>query len=194
MRASELLAALAQRFPPRVAAWQGQGRQAGVLVALTDESQPQVVLGRRALHLPLHPGEVAFPGGKREPQDRSIWDTALRESHEEVALPPSQVNALAQLPPLQTRSSYQVHPCVGLIPPEQPLMADPAEFDSVFTLPLLQFAERDSFRLELMGYQGSEVYVPHYEIADVLVWGVTATVLAQIVNVVYDAGLDLKRA
>ena len=54
--------------------------QAAVLVALTDGPMPRVLLGRRADHLPMHPGEVAFPGGKREKRDVSPWDTALREA------------------------------------------------------------------------------------------------------------------
>jgi 8-oxo-dGTP pyrophosphatase MutT (NUDIX family) len=65
------------------AAWAGEVSradwpQAAVLVALTDMPEPEVLLGRRAMHLPMHPGEVAFPGGKREAEDASPWDTALR--------------------------------------------------------------------------------------------------------------------
>ena len=76
--------------------WSGAGRQAGVLVALSDEPEPTVLLGRRADHLRLHPGEIAFPGGKREPGDRSSWDTGLRESLEEVGLEPSLVEPLGE--------------------------------------------------------------------------------------------------
>jgi len=193
IEARELLRGLAERFPPRDTPWQGEGRQAGVLVALTDEAEPRVVLGRRAQHLPLHPGEVAFPGGKREPEDRGVWETAVRESEEEVALPPALVSYQAQLPPLVTRTRYEVHPCIGLIPPGLSFTVDPAEFDSVFTPALSLFARREHFRLERMLYRDEEVYVPHYEIGSDTVWGVTAAVLAQIVNVVYDAGFDLKR-
>ncbi|WP_116365733.1 NUDIX hydrolase [Parahaliea mediterranea] len=191
--ADALLKPLAAAFPVSDAPWQGEGRQAGVLVALTDEAQPRVILGRRAHHLPLHPGEVAFPGGKREAVDRSPWDTALREAQEEVALAPQAVRAVAQMPPLLTRSRYQVLPCVGLVPASVVPEVDPAEFDSAFMPPLCQFDGREGFRLERMPYGGSEVYVPHYQVGDDNVWGVTAAVLARIVNLVYDAGLDLKR-
>ena len=69
--------------------------QAGVLVGLTDEAEPRVVLGRRAAHLSLHPGEIAFPGGKREVEDASPWQTAAREAGEEVGLAPRISSALA---------------------------------------------------------------------------------------------------
>jgi 8-oxo-dGTP pyrophosphatase MutT (NUDIX family) len=188
-----LLDTLARRYPLSAAPWRGEGRQAGVLVALTDEREPRVVLGRRARHLLLHPGEVAFPGGKREPEDRGPWDTALREAEEEVALPRALVTPRSQLPSLITRTRYQVHPCVGLIPAGVGLSVDPSEFDSVFLPPLACFADPALFRLELMSYGEREVHVPHYRLGDDNVWGVTAVVLARIVNVVYDARFDLRR-
>lgn len=188
-----LLDGLAQRHPCRREQWQGLGRQAGVLVALTDEPEPRVVLGRRGNHLPLHPGEIAFPGGKREAEDHSPWDTALRESEEEVALPRELVARRAELTPLLTRTGFCVYPCIGLIPPGVELTVDPAEFDSVFLPRLARFADPGLFRLELMSAGERQVYVPHYQIGDDNVWGVTAAVLAQIANVVYDAGFDLKR-
>jgi 8-oxo-dGTP pyrophosphatase MutT (NUDIX family) len=193
MAGRALFAALAQRYPVRDLPWQGEGRQAGVLVALTDEDEPRVVLGRRAQHLPLHPGEVAFPGGKREAEDRGPWETALRESEEEVALPRALVRPLARLPSLVTRTRYRVHPCVGLIPADVRLAVDPSEFDSVFLPALASFADPALFRLELMPYGEGQVHVPHYRIGGDNVWGVTAAVLAQIANVVYDARFDLQR-
>ena len=85
---AQLFQRLREALPLARASWTCSGRQAGVLVALTDEQRPRVLLGRRALHLPLHPGEIAFPGGKREAGDTGPWDTALREAFEEVACPP----------------------------------------------------------------------------------------------------------
>ena len=62
-------AALSRSLPDLAEPWSGEGRQAGVLVSLTHEDEPEVLLGRRAMHLKLHPGEIAFPGGKREAED-----------------------------------------------------------------------------------------------------------------------------
>ncbi|HAN26327.1 MAG TPA: CoA pyrophosphatase, partial [Haliea salexigens] len=124
---AQLFERLRQALPMLRAPWAGSGRQAGVLVALTDEENPRVLLGRRALHLPLHPGEIAFPGGKREVHDAGPWDTALREAFEEVACPPEAVCPLGELPPLLTRSGYTIHPCVAIIPASLTLRADPGE-------------------------------------------------------------------
>ena len=167
--------------------------EAAVLVALTDEARPRVLLGRRAAHLPLHPGEIAFPGGKREPQDTTPWATAQREAVEEVGVDPTVVHPLGELPPLITRTGFKVHPCVGRIPCELEFVVDPGEFDGVFQQSLETFADPALFRLESMSDGVRERMVPHYRVGEDNVWGVTAAVLAMLCNVAYDAGLDLKR-
>ena len=174
-------------------AWDGEGLQAAVLVALTEQDSPQVVLGRRARHLRLHPGEIAFPGGKRESEDESPWVTAKREAWEEIGLDPDQVHPLGELAPLLTRTGFEVHPCIARVPSEFALRIDYGEFDSVFRLPLATFAERQMFRLERMHDGERERMVPHYQVGADNVWGVTAAILAQLANVAYDAGLDLQR-
>ncbi len=168
-------------------------KEAGVLVALTNEAQPRVILGRRAMHLTLHPGEVAFPGGKREVEDATPWATALREAMEEVGVHAADVHPLGELAPLLTRSRFEVYPCIARVPAELALVVDPGEFDSVF-MPLMQtFADPALFRLETM-FDGEHTRrVPHYQLGDDNVWGVTAAILAQLANLAYDAGFDLQR-
>jgi len=183
---------LQEGLPEIVPLWSGEGLQAAVLVALTEESVPRVVLGRRAQHLRLHPGEIAFPGGKREPDDKSHWSTALREAHEEVGLEPDLVRPLGELPALLTRSNFQVHPCVAVVPSQFDMLVDAAEMESVFFVPLEKFANKENYRLEKMTDQGGTRMVPHYQIESDNIWGVTATVLVQLVNLALDAGLKLE--
>lgn len=175
--------------PPGAADWP----EAAVLVALSDEREPRVLLGRRAEHLPNHPGEVAFPGGKREPQDASPWVTARREALEEVGLAEELVHPVGELDSLLTRTGFEVYPCVARVPAELDMIVDQNEFDSVFRVPLEQFADRSVFYLREIERGESKFMVPHYQLGDDNIWGVTATILAQLVNVAYDAGLDLKR-
>lgn len=171
----------------------GRRREAAVLVALTAESSPRVILGRRAMHLALHPGEVAFPGGKREPEDGTPWVTALREALEEVGLEEGLVHRLGELTPLLTRTGFEVYPCVAKVPDSLDMVVDPGEFDSVFLSPLEVFADRGIFRLEPMSDGTRTRMVPHYQVGSDNIWGVTAAVLAQLANVAYDAGLELQR-
>ena len=193
-----VLQKLESNFPLDGLAWdtahgENEHPEAAVLVALTDEDQPQVLLGRRALHLLHHPGEIAFPGGKRESDDATPWVTAKREAQEEVGIAPSLVRPLGELKPLITRTGFEVHPCVAMVPEHLQLVVDYGEFDSVFYSPLSVFADKSLFRLETVTVEGRERQVPHYQVGDDNVWGVTATVLAMVANLAYDAGLDLQR-
>ena len=167
--------------------------QAAVLVALTEEVEPRVILGRRSSSLSLHPGEVAFPGGKREPGDGGPWVTARREAREEVGLDASEVHALGELVPLYTRHGYEVHPCIARVSARPELVVDRREFDSVFLVPMAAFAERSNFRVEAVRYGERIRKVPFYEVDGDTIWGVTAAVLAQLANIAFDAGLDLQR-
>ena len=193
-----VLERIAALLPLAEEAWDGPGDeaewpQAAVLVALTDETEPRVLLGRRAMHLKLHPGEIAFAGGKREVHDRSPWQTALRETMEEVGLPAQVIVPMGELDPLVTRTGFQVFPCVARVPGEPDLIVDAAEFDSVFFPSLAVFADPDLFRLETISDGVVTRRVPHYQIGADNVWGVTAAILAQLANVAYDAGFDLER-
>ena len=190
--AAHLFQRLQAALPLERRAWDGGGRQAGVLVALTDEAQPRVLLGRRALHLPLHPGEVAFPGGKREPADRGPWDTALREAEEEVCCLPDRVRPLGELAPLVTRSGFTIHPCVGIIPANLPLRADPSEVAELLLLPLRQFADPSAWHVRTMPdpVDGRPLRVPHFHLQRDTVWGTTARVLLLLANLGLQAELD----
>jgi 8-oxo-dGTP pyrophosphatase MutT (NUDIX family) len=171
--------------------WQGSGLQAGVLVAITDAQEPHVILARRAAHLRLHPGEIAFPGGKREVEDATPWATALREACEEIGLQPALVTPLGELPPLYTRTNFQVHPCVALVPETFDMVVDSGELDSVFFTPLATLASRSHYHLKKLQDDGDTRWVPHYQINGDNIWGVTAQILVQVVNLALGANLEL---
>src|SRR6218665_2492754 len=115
------------RFSSRV-----QYAQAAVLIAITDESDPKILLTRRSVYLSNHAGEVSFPGGKRDPNDTSNIVVALREAQEETALNPFDVRLLGDLPMQKARNGMLVKPVVGLIPPQVELIAQPSEIDRIF--------------------------------------------------------------
>ena len=167
--------------------------EAAVLVPLTDEGEPQVLLGRRAKHLTHHPGEVAFPGGKREEEDASPWVTARREAHEEVGLAEEHVHPLGELQPMVTRTGFEVHPCIARIPPGLAYTVDAREFDSIFQQPLSRFCDTRLLELKTFTRKGRELTVPHYRIDGDDIWGVTAAILALVASTAFDVELDLKR-
>ena len=112
-------------------------RSAAVLMALVQGDQPRVVLTTRPARMKVHPGQIAFPGGKVDERDDSRVATALREAHEEVGLSPAKVEVLGQLPEYVTTTGFRVTPVVGLVAPSTEWHADPNEVDEVFEVPLV---------------------------------------------------------
>ncbi len=87
--------------------------EAAVLVPITRSEQPEVILTLRASGLSTHGGEVAFPGGRRDPGDPDLIFTALREAEEEIGLPPGLVEVIGPLSPLISKHGIKVTPYVG---------------------------------------------------------------------------------
>ncbi len=167
--------------------------QSAVLVALDDREAPtSVVLTQRAAHLRLHAGEVAFPGGKCDPEDNDFWDTALREAAEEIELPAGHIRPLGHMAPLVTRTGIQVTPCVGLLERAAQFRPNPDELDAVFEVPLEFFADPNELYFKRFDYGGHERQVPHYDWQGYSIWGITAGILVKLVNLACDAGLAME--
>lgn len=156
--------------------------EAAVLLAFTDEPEPQLILTRRADHLKSHRGEVALPGGKIDPTDASFIAAALRESHEEIGLPPSAVEVLGQLDPMVTRFGIKVTPVVGIIAPDVPLTPNPDELDSIFRVPLAFFVRDERLRTDRGTVNGHAVAVPCWHWQGYEIWGVTAIIIVNLMN------------
>lgn len=166
----------------------GKGmREAAVLVALT-ESQGEVslLLTERSQYLPTHKGEVAFPGGKVDSEDLSLIDTALREAHEEVGLAPESVAIVGELDQVTSKHGFLVTPVLSVIPADVQLEADPGELSCYFKAPLKLFYEPSGDYL-LRG----KVKIPSYQYEGFRIWGLTAYVIAEMMNRYFDAEIDL---
>lgn len=178
----------ADRYPPIV----GRANPASVLIlfgrldsipAQSDDATVaadlDVLLQRRAATLSSHPGQVSFPGGRREEQDADDVATALREAQEETGLDPEGVEVLATLPPLPlAASNHTVTPVLGWWrSPSRVAAVDHAETVEVFRVPvatLLDPATRYTSTLHRMGrtFRG-----PAFDLDGTIVWGFTAMVL-----------------
>lgn len=166
--------------------------KSAVLVAVTAYSEnPSLVLTRRAKHLSRNPGEVCFPGGKWEAHDVSLLATALRETQEEIGLVPEQVEILGSLKPLVARTGLNVAPFVGLIDADLFLEPTSDELDCVFKVPLRFFMDQKNVTPYLFVYQGAELSFPSFVYEGFTVWGLTAYIIVDLINLVYDAGIEL---
>jgi 8-oxo-dGTP pyrophosphatase MutT (NUDIX family) len=159
----------------------GAGEQvpAAVLVPLFlagEEPEPHVVLTRRRADLRRHAGEISFPGGRRDAEDASLTDTALREAEEEIGLSRTQVTLLGELPPTSTFvTGYVIHPFVGTIPANVPWRPSAREVDAVLELALDDV--RAGRTRTTMERRGITFETDAYIVEDHLIWGATARIL-----------------
>jgi len=150
-------------------------KPAAVLIGVTEDAQ--VILTKRSAKLKNHPGQVAFPGGKQDPNDATLTDAALREAHEEIGLPPALVKPLGTLPTHETVTSYQVTPIVALIQGKFTEIPEEGEVAEVFRVPLSHVTNTENFGIEGRRWQGhtrhyyAVPYGPYY------IWGATARIL-----------------
>lgn len=156
----------------------GPLRPAAVLVGLVERREGiTVLLTRRTEHLPHHPGQVSFPGGRCEAHDADAVDTALREAEEEIGLDRGEVDVLGQLPLYQTITGFLITPVVGYIARPPRLNPDPREVAEVFEVPLdfiLDPANHERHSREIRGICRYYYVLPY---RDHFIWGATAAML-----------------
>lgn len=150
-----------------------------MLAALFDHAgETRVWLLRKSEHLRSHGGQVALPGGKPDPADATLLDTALREANEEIGLPPASVDVLGALDPLSTITGYLVTPYVAWIPSTFEPRAGEGEVARVFHAPLALFSSAPEPReVKVMSFRKA---MPSHLVDGEIVWGATLAILAQL--------------
>lgn len=167
--------------PPGAASFR-PGRTAAVLVPLLDLPEPEIVLTRRADHLPQHPGQVSFPGGAAEEGDSSAVHTALREAHEEIGLPPAAAKPIGFLDRMDTISDYRVLPVVALVTPPVSWILDEREVAEVFTVPLAVALDVAQYESKIYERHGREYTIHTLHWQDYTIWGATAAMLLNLTS------------
>ncbi|MDT8408684.1 MAG: CoA pyrophosphatase [Wenzhouxiangellaceae bacterium] len=155
----------------------GRLRPAAVLIAVTDESRPRILLTKRAAHLSLHAGQVAFPGGAREPADASVLATALRETREETGIAEQSISPVGYLARYDTISAYRMTAVVGLLDRDYRARPDHAEVEAIFSVPLEQVIDASRYTAERLRYEGRTFEVLTLEHPEHRIWGATAALL-----------------
>lgn len=153
-------------------------RDASVLVAVVDRgASPGLILTKRSSRLKHHPGQVAFPGGKVEESDPDVSAAALREAHEEIGLPSSDVRVLGTLPPHETVTGFTVTPVISLISPGFVPVPEANEVAEVFEVPLSHVLDRANYRIEYRRWRGERRYYFTVPWGPYYIWGATARML-----------------
>jgi len=174
-RVREVFGGSSFSFPPS----EPDGRMAAVLVPLVyHEGEWKLLFTRRSDQLVDHKGEVSFPGGSVEKQDRDFSDTALREAWEEIGLLPKQVQILGGMHAFRTVSNFCLKPVIGLIEMPGKLTNNPSEVVRSFCIPLSWLANMEHWHeVPRQLFNGQTVPVIVYEDYDgEKLWGITARI------------------
>jgi 8-oxo-dGTP pyrophosphatase MutT (NUDIX family) len=156
----------------------GQTKEAGVLLPIIRQFDGiYLVLTKRAAHLSTHPGQISFPGGKRENKDTNIEATALREAQEEIGLKTEVVEVLGRLPAHETVTGFQITPIIGWIETNWTAVADPNEVTEVFQVPLSYITNIKNFQIQDRVWNGRKRYYYTVPYGPYYIWGATACIL-----------------
>jgi 8-oxo-dGTP pyrophosphatase MutT (NUDIX family) len=165
----------------RLAQAPGPLREAAVLIPLVlREAGTTVLLTQRTSHLHDHAGQISFPGGGIEPQDRDAVATALRETEEEVGLGAEFVEVIGSLPRYATATGYAVTPVVALVRPGFTLAVDTFEVEDVFEPPLAFLMDPAHHQRRLIDWEGRPrtfYAMPYTAGRRYFIWGATAAML-----------------
>jgi 8-oxo-dGTP pyrophosphatase MutT (NUDIX family) len=156
-------------------------RQAGVLLLLYPEGGDlHIVLTRRTDTLRGHSGQISFPGGRRDPNDPTLIDTALRETCEELGVCDPGLAILGSLTPIYIPpSDFEVFPAVAALDQRPLFRPNPAEVAEVFSVPVSALLDDAHKQVEQWPFNDTLVQIPFYGFNGHKVWGATAIMLSE---------------
>ena len=182
------------RDRPQIKNGHDDDRLAAVLVPLIwRDAEWQILMTKRAAHLSHHAGQISFPGGALDAGDNGLIETALREAYEEINLAPPSVRVMGSLLPVRSPAGFIVQPIVGVVEGDifNELKPDPAEVDSIFTLPVAHIRQLDNFSLvsrQTNGRDNSYWVVSHPKH---YIWGLSARVLNDLRQRLYNVQTEV---
>ena len=169
-----------------------QYKKAGVLILLLKEdtdAEYKIVFTKRSTKLKTHSGEVSFPGGKWEEADNSLYETALRESNEEINLNIENVTKLGNLNFLLSRHKIEVNPYVGYLNKFQEFKGN-FEIDEIFTVPISFLSDSKNVTYKEFNRKDLKVYIPSWVYNGNRIWGLTAMITADFLNICFNASIN----
>lgn len=160
-------------------------KTAAVLIGLFEkENEWYFPLIKRPMHEKNHPGQIALPGGAME-KGEDLQETARREAFEEVGILPEKVKIIGKLTPLPVPvSNYLIHPFVGIVDEEPDWEINGNEVEELIILRMKTLIEADNGYYEEWNLRGSQVKVPIFKVMGKTVWGATATVLSELLDLI----------
>jgi len=156
-------------------------KQAGVMVIVETRSQ-SLILTKRSKRMPVHAGEVSFPGGRWQSGDRDTQHTALRETQEEIGLEPDRIHIIQPLDKVHTLTGYLISPYLAEIETIAGYQLQDDEVDELITLPMELVLQKKCYQSMQRQFGGVTVKTLCFKHPEFLIWGATAKIMSQLVD------------
>jgi 8-oxo-dGTP pyrophosphatase MutT (NUDIX family) len=179
----ELESLLRERNKGLIADW--DLKPAAVLVPIfLKEGEYHFLFTRRNDNLRQHPGQISFPGGRQDPTDKSLLETALREAEEEIGLQPKDVSILGELDDMMTSTQYRITPFVCKIPYPYDFVVNKDEIAYLIEVPIAKFLNPEIKEIkQFTVFKNNVIDVYYYHIGPEPVWGATARIVRHFLEI-----------
>jgi 8-oxo-dGTP pyrophosphatase MutT (NUDIX family) len=156
-----------------------------ILIFQSSESIDEIVLIKRTEYEGHHSGQISFPGGKEDPDDESFLKTAIRECYEEIGVKLTVNELIGALTPLFVIvSEFLIYPYVFYLPSEPSFNIDKSEVNYIIRFPFNKLTEPSLRKEKMMNLFGTEIMIPYYDIQMETVWGATAMILSEFIDLI----------
>lgn len=161
-------------------------RDAAVLIPVVDRGEEAtVIMTKRAETLRNHTGQVAFPGGRSDPEDPSPEFTAVRETFEEIGLASDRIEVVGRMPDYVSGSGYRIAPVLAVVSPEFSLAINTEEVDAAFEVPLRFLMDPANHHRDSRFWGEREWFFFDMSYGGQRIWGVTAGIIRTVYERLY---------
>jgi len=183
--AIQLIEGRLQNYQPRLIQREGVRNSAVMILLINKQNIPHLVFTRRTELVETHKGQISFPGGMQDTADADLFQTARRETFEEIGIEPGQLRLLGQLDDFYTVTNFIISPFVGLVTGEFQYRINEREVAKVLEVPLSLFLESAHFEVKKWPYQNKSYDVYFYHFQEEVIWGATAFIVNRFIDRVF---------
>ena len=183
--AIQLVESKLRNYRPQHIQGKGVKRSAVMILFINKQNIPYLIFTKRTEWVENHKGQISFPGGMQDAADADLFQTAQRETFEEIGIKPEQIRLLGQLDDFYTVTNFIISPFVGLLADDFLYRINECEVAKVLEVPLSLFLSSDKFEVKKWPYQNKlyDVYFYHYQ--QEVIWGATAFIINRFIDRVF---------